>query len=93
MTDQQTVLTEPRKPEERITANLTHENANAPKSRWWVWVLVAVVILGAVVIWQRRGTDTQAKAGGDPASRPVLVSTATAHQGDIGIYLNALGAV
>ena len=41
----------------------------------------------------RRGASSQAKTAVDPASRPVLVSTATAHQGDIGIYLNALGTV
>ncbi len=93
MTEQQTVLTEPRKSEQQTTADSARENASAPKSRWWVWVIVAVVILGAGAIWQRRGTDTQAKAGGAPASRPVLISTATAHQGDIGIYLNALGTV
>ncbi len=93
VTEEHTVLTEPRKSEQPTTAKANRENASAPKSRWWVWVLVGVVILGAVIIWQRRGTDTQAKAGGDPASRPVLISSATAHQGDIGVYLNALGAV
>jgi len=41
----------------------------------------------------RRGASPEAKTAGDPASRPVLVSTASAHQGDIGIYLNALGTV
>jgi len=93
VTEQYTVLTEPRTGEPPSSGNAKRENANAPKSRWWVWVIVAAVILGGVAIWERRGTDTQAKAGGDPASRPVLISTATAHQGDIGVYLNALGAV
>jgi len=94
VTEQHTVLTESRKSEQpQTTGNANREKASAPKSRWWVWVIVAVVILGAVAIWQRRGTDTQAKAGSDPASRPVLISSATAHQGDIGVYLNALGAV
>jgi multidrug efflux system membrane fusion protein len=88
VTEQHTVLTEPRKSEQDSTPNAT-----PPKSRWWVWLVVAVVLLGGVAIWERRGTDTQAKAGGDPSSRPVLVSTAVAHQGDIGISLNALGAV
>ena len=70
-----------------------HANSPKSKSRWWIWLIVVVVILVIVAIWERRGADTQAKAGGDPASRPVLVSTATAYQGDIGVYLNALGAV
>lgn len=64
-----------------------------PKKRWWIWLLVAVVLLGAVAWWTRRGTDTAAKGMVDMASRPVLVSTAVAHQGDIGINMNALGAV
>ncbi len=89
MTERQTVLAEPEKSEQPTT-----RNATASKSRWWVWLVVAVAILGAVAIWQRRGTGTEAKAGaGDPASRPVMVTTVAAHQGDIGIYLNALGTV
>ena len=88
MTEQPAVLTEPRESEQH-----TPENSTTPKSRWWVWLLVAVVLLGGVAIWERRGASSEAKAGGDPSSRPVLVSTAVAQQGDIGIYLNALGAV
>ena len=64
-----------------------------PRKHWWIWVLVVVVLLCAVAWWTRRGTDTAAKGMGDMASRPVLVSTAVAHQGDIGINLSALGAV
>jgi multidrug efflux system membrane fusion protein len=68
------------------------ENSTTHKSRWWIWLIVVVVILVIVAIWERRGSS-DAKASGDAAARPVLVSTATAHQGDIGIYLNALGTV
>jgi len=70
----------------------TTENLTTHKSRWWIWLIVAVVIVVIVVVWQRSGTP-DAKAGGDAAARPVLVSTTAAHQGDIGIYLNALGTV
>jgi multidrug efflux system membrane fusion protein len=73
------------------------ESSNRRQSRWWVWLIVAVVILGAVAIYQRRGSasgsGTDGKAAMDPSNRPVLVSTAVAHEGDIGIYLNALGTV
>jgi multidrug efflux system membrane fusion protein len=71
----------------------TTENASTHKSRWWIWLIVAVIILGGVAWWQLRGATPAAKTGGDAASRPVLISTAAAHQGDIGIYLNALGTV
>ncbi len=69
------------------------ENSTTHKSRWWIWLIVVVVILVIVAIWERRGGSSDAKASGDAAFRPVLVSTATARQGDIGIYLNALGTV
>jgi multidrug efflux system membrane fusion protein len=70
----------------------TTENSTAPKRRWWVLVIVAAVILIVVVLWQRRGATPQANSGA-ATTRAVMVSTATAHQGDIGIYLNALGTV
>ncbi len=71
----------------------TNENSSTHKSRWWIWLIAAAAIVGVVVLWQRSGATPDAKAGGDAASRPVMVSTAAAHQGDIGIYLNALGTV
>ena len=71
----------------------TIQNSTNHKSRWWIWLIAAAAIVGVVVLWQRGGATPDAKAGGDAASRPVMVTTATAHQGDIGIYLNALGTV
>jgi multidrug efflux system membrane fusion protein len=70
----------------------TTENSSTHKSRWWIWLIVAVVIVGGVWWWQRSGAPA-AKVGGDAASRPVMVTTAAARQGDIGINLNALGTV
>ncbi len=104
MTEQQPDSTDSKKSEPTFGSSTRPEISTEPaatkpgnsrehKSRWWIWLIVAVVILVAVAIWERRGSDSQAKAGGDPASRAVLVSTATAQQGDIGIYLNALGTV
>jgi multidrug efflux system membrane fusion protein len=64
------------------------------KSHWWIWLLLAIALILVIVVWQRRGSTPQAKTtGADPATRPITVSTATAHQGDIGIYLDALGTV
>jgi len=77
-----------RESEQQITQNsTTHPN------RWWIWLIVAAAIVGGGWWWQRSGAGPAAKAGGDAASRPVLVTTVAAHQDDIGIYLNALGAV
>ncbi len=65
----------------------------APKSRWWVWLLIALVLVAGIIIWQRRGSTPQAKTTGDPAARAIVVSTATAKQGSIGINIDALGTV
>jgi len=88
VTEQRTNSTYSRNPE-----NHAVENASAHKSRWWIWLIVAVLILLGVVFWQRRGGTPEAKTGGDPSLRPVMISAATAQQGDIGIFLNALGTV
>jgi len=88
VTEQQPDSTDPKKTEQHAT-----DDSTTRKSRWWVWLIVAVLILGGIAWWERRGPDPAAKAGGDATSRPVMVTTASAHQGDIGIYLNALGTV
>ncbi len=68
-------------------------NVDRPKSRWWVWVLVAVALIVLAVVWQRRSTSSQSKASADPAPRAIMISASPAKQGDIGIYLTALGTV
>jgi multidrug efflux system membrane fusion protein len=74
----------------------THSDysTEAPRrSRWWLWLLIAILLLGGIIIWQRRGSTPQAKNTVDPAARGITVSAAAARQGDIGIYLDALGTV
>lgn len=88
MTEHQANATDSRNP-----GPYTTENASTHKSRWWIWLIIAALILGGVAWWQRRGASPQAKTGADPTLRPVLISTAAAHQGDIGIFLSALGTV
>ncbi|MGO9404267.1 MAG: efflux RND transporter periplasmic adaptor subunit [Terriglobales bacterium] len=87
MTEQRSETAVSRESEQQIT-----ENSTTHKSRWWIWLIVAAAVVG-LVAWRRGGSDSAAKAGGNAAIRPVMVSTAAAHQGDIGIYLNALGTV
>ena len=88
MTQQGPDVAVPDKPEPYTTAI-----SSSQKSHWWIWLALAILVVGGVVIWHRSGAVTAAKAGGDSASRPVMVTTAVARQGDMGIYLNALGTV
>jgi multidrug efflux system membrane fusion protein len=71
----------------------TTGNSSTRQSLWWIWLIVAVVIVGGVVWWRHSGATPDAKAGGDAASRPVMVTTAVARQGDIGVYLDRIGTV
>jgi len=88
VTEQQANSTDSRKP-----GHYAAENASTHKSRWWIWLIFVAILVVVVVWWMRRGASPEAKTAGDPNARPVLISTAQAHQGDIGIYLNALGTV
>ena len=62
-------------------------------SSWWIWLIVAVVIIAGIVLYLRHRSAQQAKSNVDPVARPVVVSTAVAKQGDIGVNLDALGTV
>ena len=81
--------------------------AQPAKSRWWLWVIILVVI--AAGIWYYRGTHSTSEAGGAPsagaggagkgkggaggAGFAVPVVVATAQKGDLPVYLLGLGSV
>lgn len=73
-----------------------------PKSNWWIWVVVIVLVVGG--IWYYRGTQAKAQnpagaAGADGARRDaggmpaVPVVVAAAQHGDLPVYFNGLGTV
>jgi multidrug efflux system membrane fusion protein len=70
------------------------------KKHRWAWFVVALVIIlaaGGIFFLRHRGQSpsethsTQGHGGSGPAT--IMVSTATAQSGNIGIYVNALGVV
>ena len=73
----------------------TSEPSSPPPNNkiWWVWLIAAVVIIAAIVLYLRHSSAQQAKNAVDPTVRPVVVSTAVAKQGDIAVFLDALGTV
>ena len=67
-----------------------------PKSHRWVWVLIAaIVLIGGFIYYRHRQAANEAAAKAKAAQQPraVPIVTATAKKGDIGVYVEALGAV
>src|SRR5213075_1199583 len=74
------------------------QNRSLKGPRRWPWVvIVLVLLLGAGIVYLRqRSPKSPPAARGRPAGGgqpPLMVSTATAQKGDIGVYVNALGVV
>ncbi len=64
------------------------------KGRWWAWSLGGLLVLvGGVFFLQRQSMGPSVKVKADPPPPGVPIVTATAHRGDIGVYIEALGAV
>ena len=82
-------------PDSSFGAHDLRSGSNQPparKSRWWIWALVIVIVLG-VYIYHQRQEAMASKASAAPAIRAVPIQSATAHTGDIGVFINALGTV
>jgi membrane fusion protein, multidrug efflux system len=67
-----------------------------PKSHLWVWLLIGVLVLGGGFLYFRHrqaAADAAAKAKASQQPHAVPIVAATARKGDIGVYIEALGAV
>src|SRR5580698_4131687 len=68
------------------------------KGRTWAWIILGIVLVFVFYLAFRHHDDTQAadkKGGGGKKGfgGPVTLNVATAKQGDIGVYLTAIGTV
>ena len=68
------------------------------KGRTWVWIILGIVLMFVFYLAFRHHDETQAadkKGGGGKKGfgGPVTLTTVTAKQGDIGVYLTAIGTV
>jgi multidrug efflux system membrane fusion protein len=80
---------EKRPPEEHFT-----EHPGETKSHNWVWILALVVLaVGGLLYYQRHASGDASKAKAAPAPRAVPITAAATKEGDIGVYVEALGTV
>jgi len=81
----------------KATSTNKPRNAESPKhTRRWPWFLAGVIlILGAIAFYTHRQPQEKAAGGrsGGGGTNALMISTATARTGDIGVYINALGIV
>jgi membrane fusion protein, multidrug efflux system len=63
------------------------------KSRWWLWLFVIAALVAGSIFYYQRQMVGESKAKAAPAPRAVPIVTATAHNGDVGVYVEALGTV
>jgi membrane fusion protein, multidrug efflux system len=77
---------------------LPPKSAPGRKRRRWIWIVILIVLaaLGIFFLRHRTSSPSQAQSVGGRGGAglaPIMVSTAKAQTGDIGIYVNALGVV
>lgn len=64
------------------------------KSHKWVWALILIALaVGGLLYYQRHATGDASKAKAAAPPRAVPITTASSRQGDIGVYVEALGTV
>jgi multidrug efflux system membrane fusion protein len=78
--------------------NHPQKSPSTKKRHRWIWFWVLILILGGIIFFLHQraksaaGTTSASGRGGFGSSN-IMVSTAKAQTGDIGIYVNALGVV
>ncbi len=76
---------------EKDQASIEPETSRRRIPAAWVWIACAFVILATWFLFAHRTTKSTVRASVPQRSVPVLA--ATAHKGDIGVYIDAIGTV
>jgi multidrug efflux system membrane fusion protein len=63
------------------------------KGHRWIWAIIVIILVAGTYYYLRQSKQKSSNAQADPAPRAVPVSAVAARKGDIGVYINALGAV
>lgn len=85
----------PAPPDHQLPAHIQEDAKPRKKNRWLVWLLM-FLIFGGLLWWvMHHKAATAAPPGGHRGAGggPVATITATATQGDIGVYQDAIGTV
>jgi membrane fusion protein, multidrug efflux system len=76
--------------------DLDHQTGPPSKSHWWVWLLIfAAIGYGCYQLYKFEAQKSAARATMRGGMRPhaMPISAATAHRGDMPVYLEGLGTV
>jgi multidrug efflux system membrane fusion protein len=94
-TNSTTTTAVPSPPSSNSPEHRYSDRHDEPKSHWWVWVLLAVLVIGGIIYFRHRqaAKDAAAKTKASQQVRAIPIVAATARKGDIGVYVEALGAV
>jgi multidrug efflux system membrane fusion protein len=69
---------------------------NSPRRHRWIWILAVAVVLvvGGALVWHHHAAaEAAAAAASHKAPAGIVVTTATAQKGNIGVYLEEIGTV
>jgi multidrug efflux system membrane fusion protein len=77
-----------------MTTPPIEENSPRKSSRkWWVYVILAVILVLALVVWRLKSAGRPMGRGAKPPPTALPVVVHTAALGDIDVYLEGLGTV
>ena len=80
-------------PPSSVSSSEPNHRSHGRVRRLLVFAVLAILVVAAFLFFQRQKADKAQTARPAPAPPGVLITTATSRQGDIGVYVSALGSV